>query len=114
MIDTHLFDEITAQAEASLRLRMNYNIHESLKAPCQRLINVLLPVHRHRNTAEIYGLRDAMIDDEMGMRCKIADTSSPLECTEKLYCEDSLRKTMGAKGLDKVFKSFTGTQITKE
>ncbi len=59
MIDNNLLDKITSQAGASPRLRMNYNIHESLESPCQRLINVLLPgtalpIHRHRHTAETY------------------------------------------------------------
>lgn len=61
MIDDSLLDEVAARAEASPRLRMNLNIHESLDAPCQRLINVLLPgtalpIHRHRHTAETYVL----------------------------------------------------------
>ncbi len=59
MIDNNLLDQITAQAAESPRLRMNHNIHESLESPCQRLINVLLPgtvlpIHRHRHTAETY------------------------------------------------------------
>ena len=38
---------------------MNYNLHDSLEAKAQRLINVLLPgsplpIHRHRHTAETY------------------------------------------------------------
>lgn len=38
---------------------MNFNLHESLDAKAQRLINVLLPgtaipIHRHRHTAETY------------------------------------------------------------
>lgn len=58
-IDNKLLDEITTRAEASPRLRMNYNLHESLDAKAQRLINVLLPgtplpIHRHRHTAETY------------------------------------------------------------
>ncbi len=58
-INDKLLDEITAEAEASPRLRMNRNIHHSLDAPCQRLLNVLLPgtplpVHRHPHTAETY------------------------------------------------------------
>lgn len=58
-IDNKLLDEITTKAEASPRLRMNYNLHESLDAKAQRLINVLLPgtplpIHRHRHTAETY------------------------------------------------------------
>ena len=59
MINDNLLNEITTDAEKSPRLRMNYNIHESLDSPCQRLINVLLPgtvlpIHRHRHTAETY------------------------------------------------------------
>jgi len=59
IIDDELIDKVTAEAEASPRLRMNYNLHESLDAKAQRLINVLLPgtplpIHRHRHTAETY------------------------------------------------------------
>ncbi len=60
-IDNALLDKITAEAEASPRLRMNFNLHESLESKAQRLINVLLPgtilpVHRHRHTDETYVL----------------------------------------------------------
>lgn len=59
IIDNKLLDEITAKAEASPRLRMNFNLHESLDAKAQRLLNVLLPgtplpIHRHPHTAETY------------------------------------------------------------
>ena len=59
IIDDHLLDNVTAKAEESPRLRMNYNLHDSLDAKAQRLINVLLPgtplpIHRHRHTAETY------------------------------------------------------------
>lgn len=58
-IDTALLDKVTAEASASPRLRMNFNLHDSLDAKAQRLINVLLPgtplpIHRHRHTAETY------------------------------------------------------------
>lgn len=61
IINDELLDEITAKAEASPRLRMNYNLHDSLDAKAQRLLNVLLPgtplpVHRHTHTAETYVL----------------------------------------------------------
>ena len=61
IINDKLLDEISVQAEASPRLRMNYNLHESLDAKAQRLINVLLPgtfipIHRHQHTAETYVL----------------------------------------------------------
>ncbi len=59
IINDNLLDKVTSEAEASPRLRMNYNLHDSLDAKAQRLINVLLPgtplpIHRHRHTAETY------------------------------------------------------------
>lgn len=59
IINNKLLDEVTAKAEGSPRLRMNFNLHDSLDAKAQRLINVLLPgtalpIHRHRHTAETY------------------------------------------------------------
>lgn len=59
LLDTQLLDTITEQAKESPRLRMNYNLHASLEAKAQRLFNALepdtvLPIHRHRNTAETY------------------------------------------------------------
>ena len=61
IIDSKLLDEVEARAAESPRLRMNFNLHESLDAKAQRLVNVLLPgtplpVHRHRHTAETYVL----------------------------------------------------------
>lgn len=59
LIDDNLLDKVTKQAKASDRLRMNYNLHDSLDAKAQRLLNALepgtkLPVHRHHHTAETY------------------------------------------------------------
>ncbi len=61
IINDELLDRVTAKAKESPRLRMNYNLHESLDAKAQRLINVLLPgtplpIHRHMHTAETYVL----------------------------------------------------------
>lgn len=59
LIDESLLNEVTGQAKESLRLRMNYNFHDSLEAKAQRLLNALepgtqLPIHRHPHTAETY------------------------------------------------------------
>lgn len=61
ILNDELLDKVTAEAQASPRLRMNFNLHESFDAKAQRLINVLLPgtvlpIHRHRHTAETYVL----------------------------------------------------------
>ena len=59
LIDKILLDEITQKAKSSERLRMNHNLHKSLDAKVQRLLNALepgtlLPIHRHRHTDETY------------------------------------------------------------
>ena len=59
IIDENLLDAVTEQAKESVRLRMNYNFHESLDAKAQRLLNALepgtiLPIHRHLHTDETY------------------------------------------------------------
>ena len=78
IIDKHLLDNISAKARSSERLRMNYNLHESLDAKAQRLMNALEPgtillIHRHRHTAETYILLRGNIDvifyDDGGAEC---------------------------------------------
>ena len=59
LIDKSLLDSVTSGAKESNRLRMNYNFHDSLNAPCQRLLNALepetiVPIHRHQHTSETY------------------------------------------------------------
>ena len=67
LLDDKLLDGVTLAAKESPRLRMNYNLHESLDAKAQRLFNALepgteLPVHRHRHTAETYILVRGRLD----------------------------------------------------
>ncbi len=67
IINDELLDGVTGEAEKSPRKRMNYNLHDSLDAKAQRLLNVLLPgtvlpVHRHRYTAETYILLRGKMD----------------------------------------------------
>ena len=58
-LDKELLDQITTQAQASPRLRMNYNLHTTLDANVQRMFNALepgtvMPIHRHKNADETY------------------------------------------------------------
>lgn len=51
-IDTSLLKSVTEEARKSQRLRMNFNLHDSLDDPCQRLLNAIEPgtyvrPHRH-------------------------------------------------------------------
>ena len=57
-IDKILLDNLTAQAQASPRLRMNLDMRNSPEDGSQRMLNELepgtvLPVHRHRTTSEV-------------------------------------------------------------
>jgi len=59
ILNSTLLDAVTQQAKESTRLRMNYNLHDSLDAKAQKLLNALepgtqLPIHRHQNTSETY------------------------------------------------------------
>ena len=52
-----ILDELTAQAKASPRLRMNYDLRNSSEDQSQRMLNAIepgspLPIHRHQKTSE--------------------------------------------------------------
>ena len=57
IIDQHILDELSAQAKASPRLRMNYDLRNSETDVSQRMLNALepgtvLPIHRHHDSSE--------------------------------------------------------------
>lgn len=52
-----LLDDLTAQAKASPRLRMNYDLRNSSADQSQRMLNAIepgspLPIHRHMKSSE--------------------------------------------------------------
>ena len=56
-IDVELLDSLTAQAKASPRLRMNFDLRNSEADSSQRMLNAIepgseVPVHRHQKTSE--------------------------------------------------------------
>ena len=57
VLDTNLLDALTAQAKASPRLRMNFDLRNTSEDQSQRMLNALepgtkMPIHRHRHTSE--------------------------------------------------------------
>lgn len=59
IIDNHLMNEVSEQAKASPRLRMNYNFHKSLDDKCHRMLNAVepgteIPIHRHPTKDETF------------------------------------------------------------
>ena len=52
IIDKALLDKVSEQAKDSLRLRMNYNFHQSLDEKCHRFLNAVeagteVPIHKY-------------------------------------------------------------------
>ena len=68
-IDTVLLDDLTAQAKASPRLRMNYDLRNSGADTSQRMLNAIepgseVPVHRHQKTSEtVVVLRGRVVEE---------------------------------------------------
>ena len=59
IIDNKILDNLTAQAKASPRLRMNLNFHQSMDEKCHRFLNAVepganIPVHRHPEKEESF------------------------------------------------------------
>ena len=57
IIDKKLLDELTASAQTSPRLRMNYDLRDSDSDGSQRMLNALepgtvMPIHRHHASSE--------------------------------------------------------------
>lgn len=59
LIDEQILDKVSAQAQKSDRLRMNYNFHQSLDDKCHRFLNAVEPgtmveIHRHPTKDESF------------------------------------------------------------
>lgn len=74
IITQALLDNLTEQAKASPRLRMNLDLRNSSEDGSQRMLNAIepgspLPIHRHRHSSETVvclrgHLREIFYDDE--------------------------------------------------
>ena len=64
-----LLDDLTAQAKASPRLRMNLDLRNSAEDQSQRMLNAIepgspLPIHRHKYTSEtVVCLRGRFVEE---------------------------------------------------
>lgn len=81
-----LLDNLTAQAKASPRLRMNMDLRNSPSDGSQRMLNAIepgspLPIHRHRHSSEtVVCLRGRLVEefyDELERICTEAIELSP-------------------------------------
>ena len=82
IIDQHILDELTAQAKASSRLRMNLDLRNASTDRSQRMLNAIepgteMPIHRHRTSSEtvvcIRGHFEEYFYDESGNLVEVVD-----------------------------------------
>ena len=82
IIDQKILDDLTDQAKASPRLRMNLDLRNSPTDNSQRMLNAIepgtvLPIHRHRTTSEtVVCLRGHFVEyfyDDSGTRTAAID-----------------------------------------
>jgi Uncharacterized conserved protein, contains double-stranded beta-helix domain len=82
VIDRSLLDNLTAQAKASPRLRMNLDLRNSSADNSQRMLNAIepgtvMPIHRHKSSSEtvvcIRGHFEEYFYDESGALVDVVD-----------------------------------------
>ncbi|MBQ6761829.1 MAG: WbuC family cupin fold metalloprotein [Bacteroidales bacterium] len=89
IIDQHILDDLTSQAKASPRLRMNLDLRNSPADGSQRMLNAIepgspLPIHRHRHSSETVvclrgRLREIFYDNDRQVT-EIIDLAPDSEC----------------------------------
>ena len=64
--------------------------------------------------SDAYGIMDAMVEGETGLRCKVGDVTSLQKALETLLTDASKREFLGANGRKRVLEKFKGSDITAE
>ena len=64
--------------------------------------------------SDAYGIMDAMIENETGLRCKVADVPTLQTAMETLLNDAEMRHRFGENGRQRVLENFKGSAITAE
>ena len=64
-------------------------------------------------TTDAYGVIDASIEGETGMRCKVGDKDSLYTCMRQFYDHQELVQKMGDAARQRVLEHFSGETLTK-
>lgn len=62
--------------------------------------------------SDAYGMRDTMIDNVTGLRCKVRDTDSLYNALLTLYADEAKRKQMGQAGYERATRDFSKKLVT--
>lgn len=63
--------------------------------------------------SDAYGLKDAMVEGETGLRCHVKDIESLYQAMMTLYLDSNLRNTQGENGKTRVKSNFSGEMVGK-
>lgn len=64
-------------------------------------------------TSDVYGVVDASVENETGLRCHVQDAVGLEECMKKYYNNPSLIKEHGANGRARVLKDYDNAVVSK-
>lgn len=62
---------------------------------------------------DAYGVQDAFIENETGLKCRVGDSNSLYQCMKTMYENPSLVKEMGIKSRQRALKDFNGAVLTE-
>ncbi len=63
--------------------------------------------------SDAYGVIDAYVDGETGLKCHVGDADSLYNCMKKMCDNPNLVKEMGKKSRERVLRDFKGEDLTK-
>ena len=84
-----LLDDLTEQAKASPRLRMNYDLRNSAEDKSQRMLNAIepgspLPIHRHTMSSETVVILRGRLVEEFYQELKDSSNSSRVQKVQEI------------------------------
>lgn len=62
--------------------------------------------------SDAYGVQDAFVENETGLKCHVGDSDSLYQCMRMMYDNPSLVKEMGMKSRQRALKDFNGAVLT--
>ena len=62
--------------------------------------------------SDAYGVQDAFIEGETGLRCLVGDVESLYQCMKKMHDDTNLVKQMGRRSRERVLTDFKGVDLT--
>lgn len=122
LIDDKVLDDLSAQAKASPRLRMNYNFHKSLDDKCHWMLNAVepgteIPIHRHPTKDETFVILQGKVrvtthkDDGSVMENVVLD---PLKGLYGVNIDENVWHTIAALEPSVIFECKAGPFIPHE